>query len=1087
MSQEYFKSIDELLNKKSFQENWEQREFLPNPEVPGGLSDTSEGVSRREFVKLMAGGMALMSLTGCRRPESHIVPMTEQPENRVVGNPLFFASAQVREGEAIPLMVETHGGRPTKLEGNSRFGLFGGTTDVQAQAYVLDLYDPDRATRHYSNGSAVNKEKALEELKKLSQAWQQTQGEGLAVLAHPSTSFTTLAAKNEFKKKFPKAAWVEYSAFDKNRLAIALGNKKDVRVKYNLEKADRILSLDCDFIGGEVGSLAYAKAFAARRRPYGAAQVAQMNRLYVVESVMSLTGAQADHRLRLDDKELVNVAARLLQILDEGKSGLKVAKLSDEKEKWLQEMAADLRTHKGQSLVMCGGHQSVALQKFTAAINEVLGAEGNTLSYLQMPESKSDDLGALQEAKEIVVLGANPAFDAPAQLQWSKIAKKVTTRWAYRTDETSLSLPKNCLQVLSAHGLESWGLGAAFDGTPVAQQPLIEPLYQGVELLEFFATVCGRDVKPRQWTQEVFAQLTGQGSEREFNDFLNHGLGKASAYTLTKIGGLTPQQWSSLRSEMEVQAARAQKGGVTLLLRPSYTINVGEVANNAWLQELPDPMTKLTWGNALYVSASRAKELGYNPAPGNVLPISSQTTATLDRGRQTSPIVTVQIGEVTIKVPLSIQPGMPDDTVLINLGYGHTKFGRNAEGFGVNAFPFYASQGLTAIDGINLKLTNETVLLASTQNHWSIEGRDHYREGDKEDFIKDERFAQSMGVESHAPANYGADAAMPLSQRVKETPRGNSAFEHPNFTAPQQWGMTIDLGSCTGCNACVIACQSENNIPSVGKEQILKGREMHWIRIDRYYASGRVSDNNKEIPSDVDVGLQPMTCQHCERAPCEQVCPVNATVHDDQGLNVMAYNRCVGTRYCANNCPYKVRRFNFFDYAKRNRENYYWGMFGPEGMPDILKLQKNPDVTIRSRGVMEKCTFCVQRIEQAKIRQRLIARDSGNILVPDGVIKTACQQACPSSAIVFGDVADEKSEVYRLKHSPRDYSVLGYLNTRPRLTYLARIRNQNRAMPDYHPVVRFRLEQGMDKKQHHDSVDKNKKEDHTHAQEEAHH
>ena len=619
-------------------------------------------------------------------------------------------------------------------------------------------------------------------------------------------------------------------------------------------------------------------------------------------------------------------------------------------------------------------------------------------------------------------------------------------------------MPKDCLQVLAAHGLESWGLGAAFDGTLVAQQPMIEPLYKGLEPLEFWALLAGEERTPREWTREVFARLTGQGSEREFNDFLNAGVSAKNCFGKTELAKAV--EMGSLRGELETQSARAKKQGVTLVVRPSYTVGTGEIANNAWLQELPDPMTKLTWGNALWVSPKRAAALGYNPSGDSVLPISAKPLSDLDRGRQRAPMAIVQLGEKQIKVPLAIQPGLADDTAVVHLGYGHTKFGRNAEGFGVNVFPLVAAQGLYALEGVEIRLTNETTLLASTQNHWSIEGRDHYREGDCEDFKKDVAFAQKMGLEAESPNPLGTAAALPLAIRSKEAPRGNSAFEHPKYTAAQQWGLSIDLSSCTGCNACVIACQSENNIPTVGKEQILRGREMHWIRIDRYYASGSATGNHTEIPGDVDVGVQPMTCQHCERAPCEQVCPVNATVHDEQGLNVMAYNRCVGTRYCANNCPYKVRRFNFFDYAKRNRENYYWGMFGPEGMPDILKLQKNPDVTIRSRGVMEKCTFCVQRIEQAKIRQRIVAKDSGNTHVADGVIKTACQQVCPSNAIVFGDVADENSEVSRLKHSPRDYSALGYLNTRPRLTYLARIRNQNRRMPDWRPVVRFRLEQG---------------------------
>jgi MoCo/4Fe-4S cofactor protein with predicted Tat translocation signal len=1055
----YFRSPGEFAQTEDFKANWEHREFPPQ-------ASEAEGVSRREFVKMMAGGLALTALTGCRRPESHIVPLNEQPEHRVVGKPVFYASAEPRAQEAIPLIVETHEGRPTKLEGNAQFAPFAGATDMQAQAYILDLYEADRATKSYIGGATATPAQVRQALAAAAAQLQETQGEGTVVLAHTSVHPTDISAQADFLQKYPRARWVSYSAFATDRFALALEplTGQQLMPRYELAKADVILTLDADLVGRERGSIHYARAFAARRKADSAFAAQQMNRLYAVEAEMTLTGAQADHRLRLSDSELTAFAARLLAEI-ETLSGqysplhaqLSEAPVSERALKWLQPMARDLWRARGHALVACGSHQPLALQLITLAINQQLQAIGSTFILEAVPTTLSHELSDLSSAQRLILFGVNPAYDAPAELGWQALVARVGARnilrYAYRYDETSLSAPE-LTQVLAAHPLESWGLCRAFNGALLAQQPMVMPLFGGMEPLEFWAQLTGSSATSRDLTARAYAQLTGQAGAQDFNNFLNRGVATLSYSSAAAPSAAAVAQ--ALAPKLDVAYALAQKaqheGSLELLLRPSYTVGTGDAASNGWRQECPDPITKITWGNTLLISPSRARDLGYDPLSDSWLPIAARKLATLDRGRQTAPLATVEVDGRRLRIPLTIQPGLPDNTAILHLGYGHTKFGRNADGVGIDAFPLIRSSGLYTFFCSHISVATTTELMANTQNHWSIEGRDHYREGTVADFLAQPTFAQKMGIEAHAPNNYGKDAAMPLHLRSKETPRGNSAFDHPNFTAPQQWGMSIDLSACNGCNACVIACQAENNIPIVGRDQILRGREMHWIRIDRYYASGDSAANKAELPSEVEVALQPMLCQHCERAPCEQVCPVNATLHDEQGLNVMAYNRCVGTRYCANNCPYKVRRFNFFNYNKRDRDHYYWGMFGPDSEPEILKLQRNPDVTVRSRGVMEKCTFCVQRIEQAKIRQKIIAKDSDNILVPDGVIRTACQQACPTQAIAFGDIADPQSAISQLKASPRDYSALGYLNTRPRLTYLARLRNPNPQMPDYRPL-----------------------------------
>jgi len=604
---------------------------------------------------------------------------------------------------------------------------------------------------------------------------------------------------------------------------------------------------------------------------------------------------------------------------------------------------------------------------------------------------------------------------------------------------------------------------------------MIEPLFPTFNELEVLARLAG--AATTDGYSIVQATFKAEGGS-DFNKFLSDGLLEGSAYKAVKVGS---GDFAAAIDAAELESPELSASQLDVRFAANSHSGDGRYGNNGWMMECPDPMTKLTWDNAILISPRLAKELeerdGIQIFP-NKKPMNKDSAffegakgtlqnnkAEFKRGKEQAVVAEFTLNGRTVKGPIHVVPGMANYTVVLPLGMGREVVGRVGLGVGFNAYPVRSSGALGVASGAALKLTSEVHQLANTQEHWSMEGRAIIREGNADYYKKHPDFANKMGVESHAPANYGKDDDKSLQEKSVNNYRGNSAYEHPSFADPapnvkvwqgeearakfpdvQQWGLAIDMNSCTGCSACVVACQSENNIPIVGKDQVLRGREMHWMRIDRYFSAEKY--DQEEVPEDVQVSFMGMMCQHCENAPCEQVCPVNATVHDSQGLNTMAYNRCVGTRYCANNCPYKVRRFNFFDWNKRQIGEFYKGPLGPVDEPELQKMQKNPNVTVRMRGVMEKCTYCTQRIEAAKIDQKRRAGASGNIKVLDGAIKTACQQVCPTDAITFGDISDADSEVSKMKASDRNYSVLGYLNVRPRTTYLARLRNPNPKMPD---------------------------------------
>jgi MoCo/4Fe-4S cofactor protein with predicted Tat translocation signal len=1078
----YWRSLDELADTPGFREHM-AREF---PEGASGM----EGVDRRQFMRLMAASFALggLGLAGCRRPEKHILPYGKSVEYTVPGLPLYFATAMPLRKSAIPLLAETHQGRPTKVEGNPTYQPHGGASSLHAQASVLELYDPERATRH-SKGNNTLDVVAVRSLLQSLHTTYAGNGEGLAFLADESASPTRARLVARLRQVFPRAIWAEYEPVqDVAPVAAAQAAfGRNVKPVYRFAKAKRIVSLDADFFHAESGSLYYSRSFADGRRVTSKDDADKMNRLYVAESGFSLTGSMADHRLRLASSHILAFTAALAgKVLgtsqyDSLAAGLEV------KPEWLTACAEDLLAHPGESLVVAGADQPVAVHVLAYAINAKLGALGQTVDFVAVDAPSASTISALATAikagsvKTLLILNGNPAYNAPADLEFGALLKSVpdVIRYGYYEDETSALAGTH---LASTHYLESWGDARTVDGTILPIQPMIMPLFNGLTEVELLARLANEE-KPDAYEQ-VFATLGGD--RKAFEKFLHDGLRAGSAYPAVSVSFNAGGAAAALANPPA--AVKLSKDNLEVRFVTDHKVDDGRFANNGWLQECPDPMTKIAWDNAILISPRLAKELGIVPG-GSLLQVARKEEAEFSIGKEKAFIGEITLNGRTVRGPLHIQPGLSNYTLVLPLGYGRAKTGHVGTGAGFDAYAVRTTGGMAFATGAKLVVTSERKLLANTQEHWSMEGRDIVREANVDEFKENPAFATGIGMEGHSPAIYGdytpeQFAKLPEAERQKlaiaraaGTPRGNSLYETPNLDGIHQWGMSIDLNTCIGCNACIVACQAENNIPIVGRDQVLRGREMQWIRLDRYYSDGSADPTafgseggNSILPEDPQVSMQPMTCQHCELAPCETVCPVNATVHDDEGLNVMAYNRCIGTRYCANNCPYKVRRFNFFDFNKRATDSLYMGPLGHQkDVPELVKMVKNPDVTVRMRGVMEKCTYCVQRIQQGKIAQKRKAGATGDVKVPDGSIKTACQQVCPVDAIVFGDIKDPESAVSKLKAQPRDYAVLGYLNVRPRTTYLGKLRNPNPKMPDYASLPLSRIEYNL--KNGHDGHD----------------
>lgn len=1045
---QYWRGLDQLAETPEFKE-WLQREF------PAGASELADPVSRRHFVKIMSASFMLAGLglgaTGCRRPEDKLMPFGKAAENFVYGTSQNFATAMPTRGGAIPLVVKSYEGRPVKVEGNPLFPGGNGSTDRFAQASLLNLYDPDRATRFAKQGSSgrlesVQPEVALDALGGLATKFAANQGAGLAVLAERTHSPSRRRLHQEISKKLPKSKWFLYDAIDADvhQRAATEAFGKLVKPVFRYDVASTILALDCDFIGGEEDAHNNIRRFSKGRKIEKPED--SMSRLYAVESLFTLTGVSADHRLRVPAGAVAQIAMAIAAELGVKTGASPLPAGVDAK--WISECARDLKANAGKALVVAGYRQPLAVHLLAHAINAALGSVGTTVELIEVPAPISENLPKLAEAlnggqvETLVILGGNPVYNAPADLNWAATQRKAkaVVRLGYYEDETGAV---SDWHFPLAHYLESWGDTVTSDGTVVPVQPLIAPLFGGLTDLEFLSRLAGlTETSPNKIVRETFASLTGNRSEAAWDMFLHDGFAPGTAAKKVSASFKT-----SALSAVAAPVA-AGKDNLEVVLFRDAKLDDGRYANNGWLQELPEPITKMVWDNAVLVSRKTARELGV----------------------QNDDVVEIKLGERSIKGAIWTQPGMADYSLGVALGYGRTKVGRVGVGTGFDAFPLFTTTMGYIATGAIVRKTSETYPLVCTQSHWSMEGRAIVREANLAQFKGHPDFAERMNAEE-AP---------------NESPIYPNPLDEAKKTALHQWGMSVDLNACVGCGTCVMACQSENNIPIVGKDLVRRGREMHWIRIDRYFSTdpkkrtfGQTyqKDEAQQFDTwidDVQAVNQPMFCQHCEAAPCESVCPVNATVHDHEGLNVMAYNRCVGTRYCSNNCPYKVRRFNYLDYNKRSLKElkgpFYpttllhstggeWDLarwwkdqdatMRPDDELDLIRMIKNPDVTVRMRGVMEKCTFCLQRIEGAKIAQKVKASESGDVVVPDGVIKTACQQACPAEAIVFGNVADPNSQVSKLKAQERDYSVLDFLKTKPRTTYLARVRNPNPAMPDY--------------------------------------
>jgi MoCo/4Fe-4S cofactor protein with predicted Tat translocation signal len=1103
VGQDYWRSLDEKTGTPEFKE-WLNREF------PEGSSEAS-GFNRRHFLKMMGAsfGLAGLGLAGCREPRNHTLPYAKQPENQIPGVALYFATSFPGATANQPILVETHQYRPTKIEGNTSYGPNGTATCKFAQSSILDLYDVDRAAgSQNAAGRILPKDIALGELASIAKEALAANGAGFAFLAAPSSSPTRARLIASLKKKLPQALWTEYAPVPEgaaDRAASKLAGRS-VRLRPDYAAAKRVLSLDADFLDAGDDATASQRAFAQARRIDNPEEVvAKMNRLYAVESTFTLTGAQADHRLRASASSIPAIAALFVaEVLTQTGGALELAdtlrtkaaglKLDD---KWVKESVADLVAHRGSSLIVAGDHLPEAVHALVALANARLGAAGKTLSYVSANDTVEKTFADLADAlkagtvKTLVVLGGNPVYDAPADLEFAKIAKGVRiVRHGFHgpnADETSefAKASPGGLFLAAPHYLESWNDGRAPNGTYVPVQPMIEPLFPCVNELEVVAAFAGVTGDAYGLVKETFAALGG----KNFEAWLAEGVLPESGYNAISFSPADAKV-ADLVAAASFEAPALSGKSLEVRIVPSTHAYDGRYANNGWLAENPDPMLKTNWENVIAISPKLAEELKVEPQAMfiNTVGQLNRNINQLIDGKLTAHVATLTLNGRKVTGPLFILPGMPDYTVSVQLGFGRRKVGRigtrviDAEkhlGTGYDAYPLTAYAAPAYAAGVKLELTGETAVVANTQDHWSMEGRDIIREANVSEYAADPAFASKMGPDAHSPKVYGASDAMTPAQKSLLQPRGNSAYEHPTqslpmpnvavwkgaedkFPIPQQWGMSIDLNTCTGCNACVVACQAENNIPIVGRDQTLKGRDMRWIRLDRYFYDGRDAkkDGTLAIPEDPQVTFMSVACMHCETAPCESVCPANATVHDQEGLNVMAYNRCIGTRYCANNCPYKVRRFNFLDYANREVGHFYegpvakqGGFLGGKDLPELPKMQKNPNVSVRMRGVMEKCTFCIQRIQEAKIKVKADARDSADVRVADGVIKVACEQACASESIVFGDVSDENSRVSKLKRSKRDYGALSFLNTRPRTTYLAKLRNPNPKMPGATPSL----------------------------------
>ena len=1002
----YVKSQEQFENPQDF-------EAIKIDEFPHRKSMLD--VNRRELLKFMGGSLAMAGLaSGCRYlPQQKIVPFVQAPENRLPGQEAHFASVSDCGGYGIGVLVRSYEGRPVKIEGHPLHPSSRGAVDSRTQAELAVMYDPERLR----NPEVADELGGWDEFyKRIRSAMSQAHdGAGVAILTQNIGSPTLAAQINGLLKAMPGAKWYQYEPVNRDNIiegsTLAFG--RIVETVYDFSHADVVLSIEADVFQEGPGRLAYQRDIMARRNV--AEDNANMNRLYAVEGFPTLFGVTADHRWRLKSTKMLEFVQALAFKLGIGTQG----SASGINEKNLDKLAKDLQANHGKSVVVAGSHLPAGVHAVVHAINEALGNMGTTITTLEpvlaKPTSNGSDIQNLTDAMKgrqvscLLIIGGNPVYDAPSDLKFDVALAQVPF-------SAHLSLTKNetaqrCTwQLPMSHWLEAWGDQRGHDGLVSIVQPLINPIFDSKSPIEVLEALnkggrSGEEVVQDYWKAKLPA---GAGNwQNEWDSILATGFIQGTASVSASVT-VVPQLTSAIRS--------VKSSELDLVILPDPTIFDGRFAGIGWLQELPKPLTNITWDNSVQMSPATAKKLGVGQATkvAGVIPFYGNWS-----------VVKVTANGQTVEGPVYVHHGMADDMIVLHMGYGRTELGATANvgdpvrhGGGFNAMPLRTSSNPIFVHGATIEKTGRDYKLANTQFHNLLDVtevdslRDVIRETTLADYLKNKEVLQH-------PTTKTAEIKGEERERTSIS-KGPEGF---NTEDQYQWAMTIDLNLCTGCNACVTACQAENNIPTVGKEQVLRHRMMHWIRIDRYYRAqpGQAFDENDPVTT-----FQPVTCVQCEKAPCEPVCPVAATTHSHEGINQMVYNRCVGTRYCSNNCPYKVRRFNYLHYTK-----------AVEDTP-VLKLLQNPDVTVRYRGIMEKCTYCVQRINHARIE----AKKAG-VEIKDGDVVTACQQACPSRAIIFGDMRRAQNAVSKSRASNRNYVLLENLNTRPRTTYLGKVRNPN--------------------------------------------
>lgn len=996
----YWRSLDDLAQTPEFQE-------MVGREFPGEIWDELPQATRRQFVQVMGASLALAGLTACRWPEEEIVPFAHRPEGRVPGEPRSFATSYELAGTSIGLLLTSYDGRPIKVEGHPDHPSSLGGASAVLQATVLQLYDPDRSRTPVRRESGQEIPTRWEEWDRFAAdhfgAARERGGRGLAVLAAPSLSPTLARLRGRLEAAMPGAAWYEWNPLsrDAERDAARMAFGRPLRLHPRLDRAGVVACFDADPLVDHPDSLALARQFASRRRP----DRERMSRTWVAEPGYTSTGAMADHRVAAAAGSvpglLVALARELaksygVEVRPELLGGLPEVELTPAQREFVVSLAEDLAGAGGDALVLAGPRQPAAAIALALEIDSALGAVGRTLAVTEDPEpGRPNHLAAVAELARrleagevdtLIVLGGNPAYDAPADLRFAEAMQRAATviHLGLHRDETAL-LARWHLPM--AHPYESWGDGRAWDGTLTLRQPLIEPLYDGRTPIELVAGCLG--IQPPlgyELVRETHRQRGGADFEGWWRAALHDGLVQGTAFPELQPPpgrGTTTEAADGLRAALTAPAPGPDRLELRLVGDPK--VLDGTFANNGWLQELPDAFTKITWDNALLASPSTARALGAD----------------------TGDLVAVEAAGARVELPLYVLPGAAPFSVTAALGYGRTAAGRVGDRVGTDVYPLRTTSSPWLLEGVAIHPTGRRIDLACTQDHHAID-----RLGFEARNLRADILVREASLDEYL-------AHPEMIEHMVHHPPLVSLWREYDYQG-EQWGMAIDLGSCIGCNACIVACQAENNIPVVGREQVLRQREMQWIRVDRYFRTPE--GLGPDEVEDAEVAFQPVACVHCEMAPCEQVCPVAATQHTMDGLNAMVYNRCVGTRYCSNNCPFKVRRFNFFNLHK--------------DLTQIEQMQYNPEVTVRSRGVMEKCTYCVQRIDAVRIRAKNERRP-----IDDGEIVPACAQTCPAQAIVFGNLNDPSSAVARLREDHRAYATLAELNIKPRTHYLARLRN----------------------------------------------